>query len=117
MFMGILAIIRLENEQNTGFPARKPSIDTNNDLRRACTKISGADAAIDRMVAKIEAELASGRGGEVRSSRVGELALKELAAVDRLAYVRFATVYRRLSDVRELRAELEPMLAAPGGED
>ena len=47
------------------------------------------------------------------STRIGDLALRALGEIDRLAYVRFATVYRRLSDWQELRAELEPMLAAP----
>ena len=68
---------------------------------------------MDRIVARIEAELSAGRNFEVRSSRIGDLALRGLAEIDRLACVRFATVYRRLSDWQELRAELEPMLAAP----
>ncbi len=84
-------------------------------LRRACTKDSCDEAEIERMVARIEAELAGCRTQEVRSTKIGDLALRELAAVDRLACARFATVYRRLADWPALRAELEPMLA-PGKE-
>ena len=87
-------------------------------LARACAKDTLDEAARDRMAARIEAELSGGRSPELRSARIGELALRELATVDRLAYVRFATIYRRLADVRDLRAELEPMLAlAPAFED
>jgi transcriptional repressor NrdR len=57
------------------------------------------DAAIERIQRKL---LASGLR-EIPSTRVGELVMRELKRIDKIAYVRFASVYRRFEDVDEFR--------------
>jgi transcriptional repressor NrdR len=47
---------------------------------------------------------------EIDSSKIGELVIERLAGVDQVAYVRFASVYRRFKDVRDFVDELQPML-------
>ena len=47
---------------------------------------------------------------EIDSSKIGELVIDRLATVDQVAYVRFASVYRRFKDVRDFVDELQPML-------
>jgi transcriptional repressor NrdR len=47
---------------------------------------------------------------EIESSKIGELVMERLALVDQVAYVRFASVYRRFKDVRDFVDELQPML-------
>jgi transcriptional repressor NrdR len=75
-------------------------------IRIACAKRPVATAAIERAVAAVEAAL-YGRGEtEVPSSLVGELVLSELAQLDPVAYVRFASVYRQFPDLAALRAEI-----------
>jgi transcriptional repressor NrdR len=56
---------------------------------------------------RIEAELRNGVGDEVRSSAIGEEALRVLRDLDLVAYVRFASVYRDFQDVEEFERELE----------
>jgi transcriptional repressor NrdR len=66
------------------------------------------DALVDRIVAELRAE-----GGTPDAGRVGELALRGLKELDRVAYVRFASVYRKFEDVAEFEAELERLEAEP----
>ena len=68
-------------------------------LRKRSVSVEQVDAAIDRIQDKL---LASG-AREVPSSRVGELVMRELKRLDKVAYVRFASVYREFEDVDEFR--------------
>ena len=58
---------------------------------------------IDAAVARIEEKLLATGAREVPSSRVGELVMRELKRIDKVAYVRFASVYRSFEDVDEFR--------------
>lgn len=66
-------------------------------LRKRQVSIEQVDAAMDRIQEKL---LASGER-EVPSTRVGELVMRELKRLDKVAYVRFASVYRSFEDVDE----------------
>jgi transcriptional repressor NrdR len=66
------------------------------------------EALVDRIVAELRAE-----GGTPESAHVGELALRGLKELDRVAYVRFASVYRKFEDVDEFEAELERLEDEP----
>ncbi len=48
---------------------------------------------------------------EVSTRYLGELVMKHLRALDQVAFVRFASVYREFKDVRDFVEELQPMLA------
>jgi transcriptional repressor NrdR len=56
-------------------------------------------------------------GSEVSSRQVGELVMDELRRLDKVAYVRFASVYRQFKDVNEFMAELKSILDARGDDD
>lgn len=58
---------------------------------------------VDAALARIEEKLLSGGNREVSSSRLGELVMRELKRIDKVAYVRFASVYRSFEDVDEFR--------------
>ena len=79
-------------------------------LRKACAKRPISEAQIEGIVAKITAELANQGGGEVSSQRIGELVLSELRSLDHVAYIRFATVYLRMSDLAEIQREVDNLL-------
>jgi transcriptional repressor NrdR len=68
-------------------------------LRKRPVSVEQVDAAIERIQDKL---LASG-AREVPSNRVGELVMRELKRMDKVAYVRFASVYRSFEDVDEFR--------------
>ena len=68
-------------------------------LRKRPVSTEQVDAAIDR----IQEKLLSGTLREVPSTRLGELVMRELKRIDKVAYVRFASVYRSFEDVDEFR--------------
>lgn len=65
-------------------------------LRKRPVSVEAIDAAMERMQEKL---LAGGR--EVTTKRIGELVMRELKRMDKVAYVRFASVYRSFDDVDE----------------
>ena len=75
-------------------------------IRIACAKRPIEMAAIRGIVDEIENELAATENAEVSFSRIGNLVMKKLVALDQVAYVRFASVYRDFKDVDEFSEEL-----------
>ncbi len=80
-------------------------------LHRACEKTPVTNVQLEALVAKVENEL-YGRGEpEVDSREVGELVMVNLADLSEVAYVRFASVYRRFSDITGFESELAQIRA------
>lgn len=75
-------------------------------LQRACEKRPVSEAQLEEIVAKLERELFSRGDNEVPSSMVGEKVMEALSSVDKVAYVRFASVYRSFTDVEGFREVL-----------
>ena len=69
-------------------------------LRKRPVSTEQQDAAIER----IEEKLLAAAARELPSSRIGELVMRELKKLDKVAYVRFASVYRSFEDIDEFRA-------------
>jgi transcriptional repressor NrdR len=67
-------------------------------IRHACGKRPVSDEQIRTMIDKVVAKL---EGDEVKSSVIAELVMNELHRVDEVAYIRFASVYRRFTDVAQ----------------
>jgi transcriptional repressor NrdR len=68
-------------------------------LRKRPVSVEQVDAALER----IEDKLLTSGAREVPSTRLGELVMRELKRIDKVAYVRFASVYRSFEDVDEFR--------------
>jgi len=68
-------------------------------LRKRPVSMEQVDSALDR----IQDRLLASAAREVPSSRLGELVMRELKRIDKVAYVRFASVYRSFEDVDEFR--------------
>jgi transcriptional repressor NrdR len=68
-------------------------------LRKRPVGMEAVDAALER----IQRKLQSSGLREVASTRVGEMVMRELKRLDKVAYVRFASVYRSFEDVDEFR--------------
>jgi transcriptional repressor NrdR len=80
-------------------------------LKRACSKRPISMDTIAQIVDRIERQLEERGEKEVRSSEIGALVMRELHALDPVAYVRFASVYREFKDVDEFLRELEELIA------
>lgn len=75
-------------------------------LYRACEKTSVSSLQLERLVSSIEQELAICAESEVSSVKIGEMVMDRLAALNEVAYVRFASVYRRFADIASFEREL-----------
>jgi transcriptional repressor NrdR len=79
-------------------------------LIKACEKRPVPLEKLENAVNRIEKELRSRGFSEVKSDDVGELVMDELAAIDEVAYVRFASVYRQFKDINVFIEELQDLL-------
>ena len=84
-------------------------------LRRACEKRPVSIDAIEEVADKIERQLQERGEREVASREIGEALMRELHALDAVAYVRFASVYRSFRDVHEFMREPEDLIAQRQG--
>lgn len=75
-------------------------------LLRAGEKTTLTSLQLDRVVADIERELYGCGEPEVKSATIGDLVMERLALLDEVAYVRFASVYRRFTDIASFEQAL-----------
>ena len=79
-------------------------------ILRACEKRPVSAAEMEHLVDEIEAKLRSTMENEVSSGDIGEMVMEGLKAVDEVAYVRFASVYREFKDINTFMGELKALL-------
>ena len=79
-------------------------------LRRAFEKREHSDETLRKLTSGIEQDIQKkARDGEIKSSEIGEIVMKRIKRVDKVAYIRFASVYRQFEDVEEFKAELQKL--------
>jgi transcriptional repressor NrdR len=78
-------------------------------IQLACAKRPISTELIEAMVAEIETQLFSIGHAEVRSELVGQKVMERLRELDDVAYVRFASVYRKFADVDSLADEIKAL--------
>ena len=79
-------------------------------ILKACEKRPIETEQIDNVINEIERKLRNKiRGKEVESRLVGEQVMKELKKLDKVAYIRFASVYRDFKDVKDFKKELREL--------
>ena len=74
-------------------------------IEKACEKRPVSQDKIEKMISDIEAKL-MGHGSEVPARLIGNLVIQKLKKLDKIAYVRFASVYKDFKDVSDFRKEL-----------
>ena len=79
-------------------------------LLRACEKRPVSIDTLDNMIDEIETVLQNSLDREVSSEKIGELVMEKLKAIDEVAYVRFASVYRQFKDINTFMQELNKLL-------
>jgi transcriptional repressor NrdR len=94
-----MPVIVKKNGSRTEFDPKKLQASLQLALRKRPVSAEAVDAAIHR----IEQKLLSSGEREVASGQVGELVMRELQRLDKVAYIRFASVYKSFEDVAEFQ--------------
>jgi transcriptional repressor NrdR len=80
-------------------------------VRKACEKRPIPSGAVEALADDVEKAVVALNKAEVPSTLVGEMVMERLRALDHIAYIRFASVYRAFADVDELERELTALRA------
>jgi transcriptional repressor NrdR len=75
----------------------------------ACEKTKVSVEEIEKIVADIERELRNGDSVEIKSKEVGEMIAKRLKMYDQVAYIRFASVFKRFVDIEDFEREVKKL--------
>jgi len=81
-------------------------------MLKACEKRPVSTAAMERVADKVESALQERPEKEMPTDEVGRMVMDELRRLDKVAYVRFASVYRQFRDIGEFMSELKDLLNA-----
>lgn len=83
-------------------------------LKRGIWRASGKTTLkvqdVERIVDEVERELIGGDSTEVVSKKIGELVAKRLKRLDKLAYIRFASVFKQFVDIEDFEKEVKKLL-------
>ena len=80
-----------------------------NGILKSCEKRPISLEKIEKLVDDVESDLRKRDSVEVESKIIGELAMKKLKSIDKVAYIRFASVYREFEDLDRFEEELEKL--------
>ena len=83
-------------------------------FQRALHKRPVSIELVDGAITRIEQKILALGEREIDSRRLGEMVMEELRKLDKVAYIRFASVYRSFRDVNELMAELKQLVETKG---
>lgn len=79
-------------------------------LVRACEKTTVSLDTIERIVTEIIHELRGGDTAEIQSERIGQLVADHLKKTNKIAYIRFSSVFRRFVDVEDFEKEVKKLI-------
>ena len=80
-------------------------------IRIACEKRNIDEERFKRIITRIEERIQKeAKNNEISSKRIGELVMQELKRIDKIAYIRFASVYREFEDVKTLQEEIKKVI-------
>ncbi len=79
----------------------------------ACSKRPVPVDQIERLVSSVEAQLKKRASTEIPSRLIGELVMRKLKSLDKVAYIRFASVYQDFDSITAFQQEVRNLLAAP----
>jgi transcriptional repressor NrdR len=79
-------------------------------VRKACEKRPLESGAIDKLADDIEADLYALGKAEVTAATLGDMVMERLKGLDNIAYIRFASVYRKFAHITELKQEVDSLV-------
>ncbi len=74
-----------------------------------CDKTTVSSYQIEKLINDIETELKENEKTEIESKEIGKLVAKKLKKIDKIAYIRFAAVFKRFVDIEDFEAELKKL--------
>jgi len=81
-----------------------------NGIVRSCEKTKVSIEQIERIVAEVERELRSADSVEVESKKIGQMVALRLKKIDKVAYIRFSSVFKRFVDVEDFEKEVRRLI-------
>ncbi|MFA5793518.1 MAG: transcriptional regulator NrdR [Candidatus Brocadiia bacterium] len=102
------ALLRVIKKNGSSQPFQRAKIISG--ITKACEKRPISLERLEETVNNVERALYDKYDHEVPAKFIGDLVMKELKKLDKVAYVRFASVYREFKDVSEFIDELKPIL-------
>lgn len=105
-----LIVIKKDGKRRERFDRSK----LKSGILKACEKRPVTNEAIEKIVDEIEAELRGEDSIEIPSRKIGELVMKKLKKLDKVAYIRFASVYREFEDIESFQNELKKLGGGKG---
>jgi transcriptional repressor NrdR len=99
--------------KKNGSRSEYESIKLRASLMLALRKRPVSADAVDASIQRIEEKLRAAGEREIMSGQIGELVMRELRRLDKVAYIRFASVYRSFEDVAEFRDAIDEMDIEP----
>jgi len=79
-------------------------------IQKACEKRPIGTEKIEKMIMEIEQELRQKFEREVPSREIGKIVIRKLKKLDKVAYIRFASVYRQFQDIFQFKEEIEKII-------
>lgn len=79
-------------------------------IQKACEKRPVPAQAIDEVIAEIEAEAFANAAREIPTEQIGRIILRRLKEIDKVAYLRFASVYKQFCDLTDFDSEIQSLL-------
>jgi len=79
-------------------------------ILKACEKTTVPISEIEKIVTEVERELLSSDSVEVESKKIGQMVANRLKKLDKVAYIRFSSVFRRFVDVEEFEKEVKRLI-------
>ena len=79
-------------------------------ILHACDKLPVSMQQIDEIVTRVEQKAYASMDGEIQSEKIGDMVMSELKELNDVAYVRFAAVYRKFTDVGTFMDELQKLV-------
>lgn len=79
-------------------------------LLKSCEKTTVPVDAIEKIVTEIIRELRGGEKVEVPSEKIGQLVADHLKKIDKIAYIRFSSVFRRFVDIEDFEKEVKKLI-------
>ncbi len=81
-----------------------------NGILRSCEKTTVTVDDVERIVIEVERELRGGDSVEVESKKIGQLVATRLKKLDKIAYIRFSSVFKRFVDIEDFEKEVKKLI-------
>jgi transcriptional repressor NrdR len=81
-----------------------------NGIIRSCEKTTVSVEDVEKIVTEVERELRGGDSVEIESKKIGQMVSAKLKKLDKIAYIRFSSVFKRFVDVEDFENEVKKLL-------